>query len=52
MAYHKKEEYDKETTEVLVESYRNILGLLGENPEREGLVKTPERMAKAMQYMT
>ena len=52
MAYHKQEGYDKETTEVLIENYRSILGHLGEDPNREGLVKTPERMAKAMQFMT
>lgn len=52
MAYHKKEGFDKETTEGLIESYYNIIGLLGENPQREGLLKTPERMAKAMQYIT
>ena len=36
----------------LEKHYKDILGLLGEDPEREGLLKTPERMAKAMQYMT
>jgi GTP cyclohydrolase I len=52
MAYHKKEGFDKEPTEELIKSYRSIIGLLGEDPGREGLLKTPERMAKAMQYMT
>lgn len=52
MAYHKKEGFDKETTEGLIENYHSILNHLGEDPQREGLVKTPERMAKAMQYMT
>ena len=52
MAFHKTESFDKHTTEALVENYRNIIGLLGENVEREGLLKTPERMAKAMQYLT
>jgi GTP cyclohydrolase I len=52
MAYHKKEEFDQETTEALMKDYERIIGLLGENPRREGLLKTPERMAKAMQYMT
>lgn len=52
MAYHKKEGFDKEPTEELIKNYKSIIGLLGENTEREGLLKTPERMAKAMQYMT
>lgn len=52
MAYHKKEGFDKDTTDGLIDNYRSILELIGENPEREGLLKTPERMAKAMQYMT
>jgi GTP cyclohydrolase I len=52
MAYHKKEGFDKETTEGLMENYHEIIGLLGEDVAREGLLKTPERMAKAMQYMT
>ena len=52
MAYHKKEGFDKEPTEELINNYRNIIELLGEDPQREGLLKTPERMAKAMQYIT
>src|SRR6476646_5528593 len=52
MAYHKKEGFDKEITEELMVSYQNIIALLGEDPKREGLLKTPERMAKAMQYIT
>src|SRR5438270_2094850 len=52
MAYHKKEEFDKKTTDELMVHYKSIIGLLGENAEREGLIKTPERMAKAMQYIT
>jgi GTP cyclohydrolase IA len=52
MAYHKKEEYDIDITEKLVDNYSSILNLLGEDPQREGLLKTPERMARAMQYMT
>ncbi|MEP7237839.1 MAG: GTP cyclohydrolase I FolE [Ferruginibacter sp.] len=35
-----------------MESYRKTLQLIGENPDREGLEKTPERVAKAMQYLT
>lgn len=52
MAYHKKEGFDKEPTEELIKNYHSIIGLLGEDTQREGLLKTPERMARAMQYMT
>ncbi|OLY93610.1 GTP cyclohydrolase I [Cnuella takakiae] len=52
MAYNKQETYNEEVTEGLVKNYREALGLLGEDPNREGLLKTPERMAKAMQFMT
>jgi GTP cyclohydrolase IA len=52
MAYHKTEYYDSEITQGLADSYKQSLSLLGENPEREGLEKTPERVAKAMQYLT
>ncbi|WP_109699960.1 GTP cyclohydrolase I FolE [Chitinophaga deserti] len=52
MAYKKEELYDEKVTEGLMEHYRNSISLLGENPDREGLMKTPERMAKAMQFLT
>ncbi len=52
MAYRKSEQFDEKATSGLMDNYRDILGLLGENPGREGLLKTPERLAKAMQYMT
>ncbi len=52
MAYTRIEQYDTETTLALTKSYKDIIGLLGEDPEREGLEKTPERVAKAMQYLT
>jgi GTP cyclohydrolase I len=52
MAYHKKEGFDEQVTKDLMVNYEKIIGLLGENPKREGLLKTPERMAKAMQYIT
>jgi len=50
--YHKKESYDGECTRILSENYRSTLEALGEDPEREGLLKTPERVAKAMQFIT
>jgi GTP cyclohydrolase IA len=52
LAYHKEEFYDEEATDSLKGSYRSIIGAIGEDPEREGLIKTPERMAKAMQFIT
>ena len=45
-------EFDAEKTKQLAEKYRDALAILGENPEREGLFKTPERVAKAMQFFT
>ncbi|HAO45879.1 MAG TPA: GTP cyclohydrolase I FolE [Ferruginibacter sp.] len=52
MAYKKTEQYDEAITSGLMENYRNSLQLLGENPDREGLQKTPERLAQAMQFLT
>ena len=52
MAYKKVEQYEDKITSKLIENSREMLGLIGENPDREGLVKTPERIAKAMQYLT
>ena len=51
-SYEKVEQYDEETTEVLADNYRNIIENLGEDANREGLEKTPERVAKAMQFLT
>jgi len=52
VAYHKKESYDEDVTAKLKEHYQSVLANLGEDPEREGLLKTPERVAKAMQFIT
>jgi GTP cyclohydrolase I len=52
MAYTKAEQYDEKVTSGLIKSYRDTLELLGEDSSREGLEKTPERVAKAMQFLT
>ena len=50
--YVKVDRYNEEKIEAVATHYKDILGQLGENPEREGLLKTPERVAKALQYLT
>jgi len=52
MAYKKIEQFDEKTTSELMKNYRSAIELLGEDPDREGLQKTPERIAKAMQFFT
>ena len=52
MAYKKVESYDEDVTNGLKHHYRETIKLLGEDADREGLEKTPERIAKAMQFMT
>ncbi|MBR0254503.1 MAG: GTP cyclohydrolase I FolE [Bacteroidales bacterium] len=52
MAYQKEELFDEALTEELSGHYREILRLLGEDPGREGLLKTPLRVARSMQFLT
>lgn len=52
MAYKKTELYDDKVTSGLIKNYQQVLEFLGEDTQREGLMKTPERLAKAMQYLT
>ena len=50
--YEREDKYDLEKIEQLKYHYREVLRLLGEDPEREGLIKTPERVAKAWSFLT
>jgi GTP cyclohydrolase I len=50
--FEKIEQFDDATVESLKEQYKIILSLLGENADREGLLKTPERVAKSMLFLT
>ena len=50
--YQKRDLYNVKTIGKLAKHYHEILKLIGEDPEREGLLKTPERVEKAMQFMT
>jgi GTP cyclohydrolase I len=51
-SYEKIEVYDTELIESMSKNYKTIIENLGEDINREGLQKTPERVAKAMQYLT
>lgn len=50
--YSKDEKYAQDSTLAMQNLYADLIRLSGENPEREGLIKTPERAAKALQYLT
>ncbi|MFA5849661.1 MAG: GTP cyclohydrolase I FolE [Bacteroidales bacterium] len=52
MAYTKIEHYDEETTQKLAGHYKEILGLIGEDSSREGLLLTPIRVARSIQFLT
>ncbi|HLO54758.1 MAG TPA: GTP cyclohydrolase I FolE [Saprospiraceae bacterium] len=52
MAYTKKESFDEQITQKISGYYTEMISMLGEDVDRDGLTKTPERAAKAMQFLT
>ena len=50
--YARNDQYNPAVVKRIADKYRSILKDLGENPDREGLQKTPERVAKALQFLT
>ena len=52
MSYQKFEEFNIEVTDDMMEKYMSIIDTIGENPKRQGLLDTPKRAAKAMQFLT
>ena len=52
LGYQKIDRYNEDTVKKLAEHYKEVITLLGEDVEREGLVKSPERIAKAMLFFT
>ena len=51
LTYEKTEDFDKERVEKMSYHYKEILKLIGENPDREGLLNTPIRVAKSMLFL-
>ena len=51
LTYEKTEDFDQERIEKLSYHYKEILHLIGENPDREGLLQTPERIAKSILFL-
>ena len=52
MAYTKIDQYDEEVTQELAALYKGVLAKIGEDPDREGLEKTPVRVARSIQFLT
>lgn len=50
--YHRVDHFNEETVHEMADAFRVVIEKLGEDTSREGLLKTPERAAKAMQYLT
>src|SRR5690606_20750451 len=50
--YIKIDQYNQKQVEEIAAHYPAIIRAIGENPEREGWIKTPERVAKALQFLT
>ena len=52
LSYSRVENFNPETNEALAEAFGKIMSLIGEDVTREGLQRSPERVARAMQFLT